>query len=121
MQLLLQASDNEGGQSKQTHSPFGRFDCVCVCKSILTHIENNLYKNKCTALPPNAIQVTEEEKLDIDDIVSMGFNEDDAIEAYLACDKQKELAINYLFDARENGALLCKQKLDFIFLKLIQK
>lgn len=60
------------------------------------------------ALPPNAIQVTPEEKADIDDIISLGFDKNDALEAYMACDKQKELAINYLFDARESGALLCK-------------
>lgn len=57
-------------------------------------------------MPPNAIQVTPEEKADIDDIISLGFDKNDALEAYLACDKQKELAINYLFDARESGALL---------------
>lgn len=50
--------------------------------------------------------MTPEEKADIDEIISLGFNKHDALEAYLACDKQKELAINYLFDARESGALL---------------
>ncbi|KAL4476355.1 hypothetical protein ABPG74_010088 [Tetrahymena malaccensis] len=72
LQLLLAASENEGGQT----------------------------------LPPNAIQVTPEEKADIDDIISMGFDKNDALEAYITCDKNKELAINYLFDAKESGALL---------------
>ncbi|KAL4493999.1 hypothetical protein ABPG72_022016 [Tetrahymena utriculariae] len=72
LQLLVAASENEGGQT----------------------------------LPPNAIQVTPEEKADIDDIISMGFDKNDALEAYITCDKNKELAINYLFDAKESGALL---------------
>lgn len=55
--------------------------------------------------------MTVEEKADIEDIVSMGFDKNDALEAYISCDKNKELAINYLFDAKDRGALLCKQNL----------
>lgn len=36
----------------------------------------------------------------------MGFDKTDALEAYITCDKNKELAINYLFDAKDSGALL---------------
>ncbi|EGR31882.1 uv excision repair protein, putative, partial [Ichthyophthirius multifiliis] len=54
----------------------------------------------------NAIQVTPEEKADIDEIVSLGFDKNDALEAYISCDKNKELAINYLFDAKDSGTLL---------------
>lgn len=50
--------------------------------------------------------MTPEEKLDIDDIISMGFDKNDALEAYISCDKNKEMAINYLFDAKESGTLL---------------
>jgi len=59
-------------------------------------------------VPRNAIQVTPEEKADIDEIISLGFDKNDALEAYISCDKNKELAINYLFDAKDSGALLCK-------------
>ena len=59
-------------------------------------------------MPRNAIQVTPEEKADIDEIISLGFDKNDALEAYISCDKNKELAINYLFDAKDSGALLCK-------------
>lgn len=71
-----------------------------------------LYFANNLEVPRNAIQVTPEEKADIDEIVSLGFEKNDALEAYLACDRQKELAINYLFDARESGALLCKRILN---------
>ena len=59
-------------------------------------------------LPSNGIEVTEEENADIEDIISMGFSKEDSIEAYFTCDKNKEMAINYLFEAKENGTLLCK-------------
>lgn len=57
-------------------------------------------------MPRGAIQVTPEEKADIDEIISLGFDKNDALEAYISCDKNKELAINYLFDAKDSGALL---------------
>lgn len=38
----------------------------------------------------------------------MGFNKNDALEAYISCDKNKALAMNYLIDAAEQGILLCK-------------
>jgi len=60
-------------------------------------------------LPSNGIEVTEEENADIEDIISMGFSKEDSIEAFFTCDKNKEMAINYLFEAKENGTLLCKK------------
>ncbi|RKP24303.1 XPC-binding domain-containing protein [Syncephalis pseudoplumigaleata] len=44
------------------------------------------------------VNVTAEEKEAIDRLVAMGFDRAQAIEAYLACDKNEELAANFLFD-----------------------
>ncbi|KAK4115054.1 UV excision repair protein Rad23 [Canariomyces notabilis] len=51
-------------------------------------------------LPPGAqqISVTEEERDAIERLVRLGFTQDEAIQAYFACDKNEELAANFLFD-----------------------
>jgi UV excision repair protein RAD23 len=51
-------------------------------------------------LPPGAqaISVTEEERAAIDRLILLGFPRDQAIQAYFACDKNEELAANFLFD-----------------------
>ncbi|OHW93375.1 uv excision repair protein rad23 [Colletotrichum incanum] len=51
-------------------------------------------------LPPGAqaIQVTEEERDAIERLCRLGFDRDAAIQAYFACDKNEELAANFLFD-----------------------
>lgn len=48
--------------------------------------------------PPGTIRVTQEEKEAIDRLVAFGFPKHRALEAYLACDKNEEMAINYLYD-----------------------
>ncbi|TPX14292.1 uncharacterized protein E0L32_005488 [Thyridium curvatum] len=51
-------------------------------------------------LPPGAqaISVTEEERDAIERLCRLGFDREQAIQAYFACDKNEELAANFLFD-----------------------
>ncbi|KAK7429991.1 UV excision repair protein rad23 [Neonectria magnoliae] len=57
-----------------------------------------------TPLPPGAqaISVTEEERDAIERLCRLGFDRDQAIQAYFACDKNEELAANFLFDQPED-------------------
>jgi len=48
------------------------------------------------------IQVTQQEKAAIDRLKAMGFPEHAAVEAYMVCDKNEELAANYLFNAQDS-------------------
>ena len=50
--------------------------------------------------PPGSIQVTPEEMASIDRLVQLGFPKARAAEAFFACDKNEEMAANFLF---ENG------------------
>ncbi|KAK3692901.1 XPC-binding domain-containing protein [Podospora appendiculata] len=55
-------------------------------------------------LPPGAhqISVTEEERDAIERLIHLGFTQDQAVQAYFACDKNEELAANFLFDQPED-------------------
>jgi len=58
-------------------------------------------------LPPGAqaISVTEEERAAIERLCLLGFPRDQAIQAYFACDKNEELAANFLFDQPDDEDL----------------
>merc|ERR1719336_835550 len=51
------------------------------------------------------IQVTQQEKAAIDRLKAMGFSEHAAVEAYMVCGKNEEMAANYLFDNPEIGGM----------------
>lgn len=62
------------------------------------------YADDDVPLPPGAqaISVTEEERDAIERLCRLGFDRDQAIQAYFACDKNEELAANFLFDQPED-------------------
>jgi UV excision repair protein RAD23 len=51
------------------------------------------------------IEVTQEEKTQLDNLQALGFSRDIVLEAWLICDRQEELTANYLF---ENGAQMAE-------------
>lgn len=59
-----------------------------------------------TPLPPGAqeISVTEEERDAIERLCRLGFERDQVIQAYFACDKNEEMAANFLFDQPDDDA-----------------
>eukprot|EP01086_Lenisia_limosa_P015916 TRINITY_DN5412_c0_g1_i1.p1 TRINITY_DN5412_c0_g1~~TRINITY_DN5412_c0_g1_i1.p1 ORF type:complete len:422 (+),score=131.21 TRINITY_DN5412_c0_g1_i1:79-1344(+) len=54
------------------------------------------------ALPPNTIQVTEAEKAAIERLCELGFPREAAIQAYFACDKNEEMAANFLLSTMDD-------------------
>jgi len=51
----------------------------------------------------NVVHVSPEEKEAIDRLIALGFEKQAVIQAYLVCDKNEELAANFLFDQMNQG------------------
>eukprot|EP00439_Symbiodinium_sp_Y106_P026911 s1658_g3.t1 len=47
---------------------------------------------------PQVIRLSEEENAAVERLAALGFDKEMAAQAYLACDKNEELAANFLFD-----------------------
>lgn len=49
--------------------------------------------------PPGSIAVSAAEMESINNLVTLGFSKERAAEAFFACDKNEEMAANFLFEA----------------------
>uniref|UniRef100_A0A7S3U2X9 UV excision repair protein RAD23 n=1 Tax=Strombidinopsis acuminata TaxID=141414 RepID=A0A7S3U2X9_9SPIT len=47
---------------------------------------------------PTVIRLSEDERAAVERLTALGFDRNMAVQAYLACDKNEELAANFLFD-----------------------
>lgn len=50
-------------------------------------------------VPPGSISVSQAEMDSINNLVQLGFTKERAAEAFFACDKNEEMAANFLFEA----------------------
>jgi UV excision repair protein RAD23 len=48
--------------------------------------------------PQHRLEISEDEQADIKELCELGFDPQDVLEAYLACDKNKDMAASYLFE-----------------------
>jgi len=66
----------------------------------LVGVEHDVADSDNNSIPPGAqvVSVTEEERAAIERLVALGFSRQEAAVAYFACDKNEELAANYLFE-----------------------
>ena len=53
--------------------------------------------------PQYTVELTEQEHDDIDDLMSMGFEEEEVVQYYFACDKNKEQTAAMLLDSMDSG------------------
>lgn len=53
--------------------------------------------------PPGTIFISQDDERKINELVGLGFTKNEAIQAYLACDKNQEMAANLLFENRDRG------------------
>lgn len=67
---------------------------------------------------PGTLNVTEQEMEAIDRLVSLGFSKNKAAEAYFSCDKNEEIAANFLF---ESGGLEDDEALEAAIQSSIQQ